>query len=542
MAYIRHFVSIIILTIEFSTFLPAQPAVRFQPFDWVLYTRTGAIQSFSEGMQYVYIATHLGGVYRWDYIRKEFALPITTSQGLTSNHCTAVFKDKGSGTLWIATEHTLDYVFNLHGTWTHQNLKYYGLSEKNRIDHIAASTHYIWVFYGKNVLKLDRYSGGFIGRFTEPDEKIIASGSGHGIKPAVLRDLGTYSVSDGWLINGKSVVDSQGRTEVFTTFISGRYDDRYIGTDRGTLLVGDGTMKMLSPVHVGLLNRGVGDIVFGDDLILSSTYRTDPFGLTLFNPDEISFNYQESELESNSVPEPVWRMVGDANELWVGGKSVAVYNENDRFWKPLGEIQSGNGVTAMTEGGGYIWIGTVDGLMKVDTLTNHILRYNVLPNKINMDVRGLGYQNHRVWVATSGYLLTVNPESDQVENQGLETQLGFNPGFMQYQALSVRGKGMMVATSQGIFYRSNPAAHWTKILNLSDYSGQPVRTLDWDGDLGVLNFTSGFMLFTLEGHFTQKYNYDFLGTINCAYIDGALVWLGTNQGLIQFNTQNETFK
>jgi len=374
------------------TSLQAQPAPRFEPFDWVLYTRAGILQSFSEGYEYLYIATRSGGIYRWHILRKQFVEPITTAQGLTSNSCDAVFIDRDSGILWVATPEYLEFSYDAEGNWIHRSFEEMGLVPGTRVDQIGVSKNYLWLLTGSVAVKIDRVSGSYLGQKSQPDEPVVAVGSGHRFNYNVPEQLRDYSVMDGWMFNGNDVIDWDGRTEHITTFYFGRYNDQFVGTDRGTLLVGDGILKSFQPVRVGLLNGGVGDLVLGSDILLGGSNTTDPMGLTWFNPDQNKYDYLESELEINSPGQPVTRLDRYAQDIWVGGTDIAVYHMKDQFWKTLGQPLQGGPVIAMVNGGGYQWITTNRELIKIDTTRDRILSFNVLPNTLNSQVYGLGYQ------------------------------------------------------------------------------------------------------------------------------------------------------
>ena len=66
----------------------AQPELRFNPFDWVLYKHTGSINSISFGNRYAFIGTQNGGVVRFNTGSQRFEEPITRSQGLKSDFVT----------------------------------------------------------------------------------------------------------------------------------------------------------------------------------------------------------------------------------------------------------------------------------------------------------------------------------------------------------------------------------------------------------------------------------------------------------------------
>lgn len=520
----------------------AQPAPRFDPFDWVLYTRTGPLLSFSEGFNIIYIATAQGGVYRWHSLRKQFLEPITTAQGLRSNSCQAAFFDQATGILWVVTPGYLEYSYDAEGTWIHRSFEEMGLSPNIQIDRIGSSKNYLWLFAGSRVLKMDRVGGNYLGQAGSPDESIVSISSGHRYNPDVPEKLRDYSVMDGWLFNGNDLIDTDGRTERVTTFYFGNFDDQYLGTDRGTLLVGDGTLESFQPIRTGLLNGGVGDLILDRELLLGGSNGSDPSGLTRFNPAQGWYEYLESELEINFPPMNISRMTRSDRDLWVGGDEIAVYDLKDDFWKSITKPVQGGSITSMDYAGGFLWMSTDYEVLKIDTSRNQIISFNILPRNWNSPVYGLASDGAYIYIVSDRNFYSVDPKTNELRDERLSRQLGLKPGLIQYEAIQSRGSQLLLATTEGIFLREKPGDDWKLILNPTLYGTRRVRTLDWYGNLGILNLGTRFVLFTMDGLIARDYTFDFLGTINCTYIDHDDVWLGTNRGLIKFNWNKERLK
>ena len=125
--------------------LHGQPEPEFSPFDWVTYRQTGRIQSITEGFAYIYFATEEGGILRYHTFQNQFDDPITQAQGLSSNNIRSLHFDRETGTLWVATKHSLDYSYTREGNWTSIPYGNLALPKNVHIRRIGSSPAYVWL-------------------------------------------------------------------------------------------------------------------------------------------------------------------------------------------------------------------------------------------------------------------------------------------------------------------------------------------------------------------------------------------------------------
>ena len=124
----------------------SQPLKSFRPFDWVLYKAAGSINSFAEGYTFIYVATNVGGIKRFNLYGNYFDNPISTAQGLENNTIDAVHFDKKTGFLWASTPEHIQYSFSREGDWFSKTFEQIGLSRYDKITQIGSSDSYIWNF------------------------------------------------------------------------------------------------------------------------------------------------------------------------------------------------------------------------------------------------------------------------------------------------------------------------------------------------------------------------------------------------------------
>ena len=165
-----HYCKWVITFISIHYLVLCQPSSRHDPFDWIVYKKPGKIRSFAEGFSYIYIGTESAGIYRYSIYGDRFEAPITRAQGLASNEITAIHFDKRTGTLWAATDESLDYTYTREGNWSSNKLDSYNLLSGVKIEQLGSSENYLWGLAGTLYLKLDRVSGIFLGSMPFPDE------------------------------------------------------------------------------------------------------------------------------------------------------------------------------------------------------------------------------------------------------------------------------------------------------------------------------------------------------------------------------------
>ncbi len=315
-----------------------QPSSRHDPFDWIVYKKPGKIRSFAEGFSYIYIGTESAGIYRYSIYGDRFEAPITRAQGLASNEITAIHFDKRTGTLWAATDESLDYTYTREGNWTSNKLDNYNLLSGVKIEQLGSSENYLWALAGTLYLKLDRVSGIFLGSFPFPDEMGINWSSGpiryaEGIDDLLME----YTVMDGWLLNLNTFISPVGKPVRATSIYKGSTNTLWVGSDSGIIFQGDPYMKSFYPLTYGLANTDVQAMTYEfPSWVGGRAYPGDPGAVTLVDPERGYFTWYEGETAINVDQLEVFGSCSVDNEVWFGGQNaIYVYNRKDDFWRTL---------------------------------------------------------------------------------------------------------------------------------------------------------------------------------------------------------------
>ena len=138
--------------------LSSQPDLRFNPFDWVAYRQTGAINSVSFSDRYAFIGTQMGGVLRFNINSQRFDEPITSAQGLDNNFVTAVHFSS-NGILWVSTSDALQYSLSAEGDWRIIKLSSIGIPNRANIYRIGDDGKDIWIDSDGILYRLDSMTG-----------------------------------------------------------------------------------------------------------------------------------------------------------------------------------------------------------------------------------------------------------------------------------------------------------------------------------------------------------------------------------------------
>ena len=152
-------------------------------------------------------------------------------------------------------------------------------------------------------------------------------------------------------------------------------------------------------------------------------------GISMFNPESIFITYRNDPFNDNTiVNNMVQGVYVDKNGLiWVGGKGSGISvidRANNKVHRYSNQQQkekffTSDKITCINGNERYIWIGTENGLNKIDLKTKKITHHltntknplSTVIRDIELDSRGY------LWVGTKSGLFTINIENDEVINR-----------------------------------------------------------------------------------------------------------------------------
>ena len=525
-----------------------QPNSRHDPFDWIIYRKPGTIRSFAEGFSYIYIGTESAGIYRYSIYGNRFEAPITRAQGLASNEIIAIHFDKRTGTLWAATDESLDYTYTREGNWSSNKLDSYNLLSGVKIEKLGSSENYLWALAGTLYLKLDRVSGVFLGSMAFPDEMEINWSSGPIRYAEGINDLlMDYSVMDGWLLNLDTFISPFGKTVRTTTIYKGSTNALWVGTDSGIIFQGDPYMKSFYPLTYGLANTDVQAMTYEfPSWVGGRTYPGDPGAVTLADPERGYFTWFEGETEINVDQLEVFGNCIVGNEVWFGGQNaIYVYNQKDDFWRtldaarglPVGRIK------ALEPDTHFVWVASAYEIEKINIKTKRS-EASVLSSSLqNNFIHDIALINNKLWVSTEYMLFCYDIDSETLLPfryvGNVDAIIDRIEPMTKIFALHADETKLYVGTNQGIIAYNIVNSSWELIAEPTIYNNDFVRKLNvYKKQLFIIT-ERGLIRLHMKKQFQRQYNYPFIGNVNDLYVTRDRLWLATDNGLIQFSWKKD---
>ena len=525
-----------------------QPSTRHDPFDWIIYKKPGKIRSFAEGFSYIYIGTGSAGIYRYSIYGDRFEAPITRAQGLASNEITAIHFDKRTGTLWAATDESLDYTYTREGNWSSNKLDNYNLLSGVKIEQLGSSENYLWALAGTLYLKLDRVSGIFLGSFPFPDEMEINWSSGpiryaEGIGELLM----DYTVMDGWLLNLNTFISPFGKYVRATSIYKGSTNTLWVGSDSGIIFKGDPYMKSFYPLTYGLANTDVQAMTYEfPSWVGGRTYPGDPGAVTLTDPERGYFTWFEGETTINIDQLEVFGNCSVGNEVWFGGKNaIFVYNRKDDFWRtldaarglPVGRIK------VLAPDTHFVWVASAYEIKKINIKSKRSEASLLSSSLQNNFIHDIVLINNKLWVSTEYMLFCYDIYSETLLPfryvGNVDSIINRIEPMTKFFALDSDENKLYAGTNQGIIAYNDVNSSWELVAEPTVYNNDFIRELNiYKKQLFIIT-DRGLTRMHMKKQFQQHYNYPFIGNVNDLYVTRDRLWLATDNGLIQFNWKND---
>jgi len=538
---IRIFPAIII----FFGFLMAQPDPKFDSFDWVLYSDPNAINSISEGNEYVYFGTESGGILRYNYYGQYFEEAITTAQGLPENRITAVYFDHYTGILWAATSDKLNYSYTALGDWYSIDLSEYGLNSGSELIQIGSSEEYIWARTLTMNIKCDHASGIFLGQFITPDQNEIYWSSDQFFPYDDFSQLlGDYSIAGKWNIFGNGLIGPYGQTVGITTYYRGEHSNSWIGSSTGIILHSLPGMNSFEAIEYGLNTTDIQFILPGSGFWLGGQIAMDQeSGISRFDPGRSVFErYYFDEFLGMQLQSSYSGLVVD-DEIWIGGEGqILIYNNKKDDWNTINElhgITSGK-ILTMTQDSSSVWVGSTRGLSRISKSTKRSIFTGLESYYNERFVYFLFQHDNEIWIGTDYEVKIFDFEENIVYDLGqLIGDKIVNYSVMKYFTAYTSFEGKIYIGSQNGIIVYDPISTTFSLIQSGLYNNAIIRKMVVSDD--YLWLIANNILFRIgrDGSSVRQYNYNFIGTLNDLYISGDYLWLGSSSGLIKFNWQRD---
>ena len=521
------------------SFIYAQPDLKFHPFDWVQYRKTGKINSISFSDRYAFLGSQNGGILRFNLFSERFEEPITKAQGLKSNTISSVHY-ASNGYLWVGTPLGIEFSYDSEGDWNFINKRNLKIPFNDIIEQIGESKQDIWIKTNGSVYRLDRITGVVLDIMTFPNELVSWSSQSRflGDYSSILMN---FSLLDGWMSDLTSLIDPNGKQINISTIHTSSSGEVWIGAENGYLFRGNRTMQTLRPFQFSLAGTDVQDIQGKNSFWIAGRRENGYNGITLFDPlSKKTYMYLFDDI-INMDRTSIYSIIDLKDEIWFAGNDVVLtYNQKDDYWRTQTyDLPSLNGsISNLVEFNDTVWLGTGRGLYILNKKGKTLINNNITKYFTNIFILDLYSHNDIVFLATEIGLFIYDKNNNRIyEGKKFgyyDDDFVFPIRNTEYTALTSNKRNVFAANRSGIISFNFRARKWSNAVDASIFGGLRIKSIVSDKEIMFIATINGLIKYDMRKNLMDVYNYPFIGQVNHMYIKGRKLWLGTSEGLITF--------
>ena len=329
------------------------------------------------------------GVYLYNEKIDDFDKIFGLENGLIDENIYSINKDN-DGNLWIGTNqglHKVDANSNKAYPYSVGNVK---TSEWGKIRTIFFDNDNMWVGTSENGLKRVDLKNNKVKSFEVDDE------DNSKLKSLSIRDIMKDSSGDIWIATEKGI-SQYINDEQFITYNNKSYDNNSLAHNIVFTLMEDES-----------------------GLIWAGTYT----GVSIFDSKNIIELYKNDPLDTNSISDNVVMGAYEDEDglLWIGTGDRGL-NIIDRKTGNVDHIFEGdtkydlssNAINVISGKGNNIWVGTRNGLNKINKDDMTIEKYKVEDGLIDNNIKGLFIdEKNNLWIGTPIGLTVLNIETNEI--------------------------------------------------------------------------------------------------------------------------------
>ena len=329
------------------------------------------------------------GVYLYNEKIDDFDKIFGIENGLIDENVYSINKDK-DGNLWIGTNqglHKVDANSNKAYPYSVEDTK---TSEWGKIKTIFFDNDNMWVGTSENGLKRVDLKNNKVKSFEVDDE------DNSKLKSLSIRDIMKDSSGNIWMATDKGI-SQYINDEQFITYNNKSYDNNSLAHNIVFTLMEDES-----------------------GLIWAGTYT----GVSIFDSKNIIELYKNDPLDTNSISDNVVMGAYEDEDglLWIGTGDRGL-NIIDRKTGNIDHIFEGdtkydlssNAINVISGKGNNIWVGTRNGLNKINKDDMTIEKYKVEDGLIDNNIKGLFIdEKNNLWIGTPIGLTVLNIETNEI--------------------------------------------------------------------------------------------------------------------------------
>jgi ligand-binding sensor domain-containing protein len=300
-------------------------------------------------------------------------------------------------------------------------------------------------------------------------------------------------------------------------------------------------METFYPFSFGLNNTNVAAFTKSDNSWIVGPNYFNAEGVTRYSYRKNEFQHIDFENSINLRSQSLYSILETDKEVWLGGNSaISIYNKKKDYWREISEANGlPNGkITSLAEDSSTIWVGTTKGLVKIS-------KSNKRTEKIDLErllrmrkINDLEIIGDNLWIATENYLLIYNQENNSL----IDFKIFGNTGnikerkniFNKFTDLFQNDDAIYISTSVGILKYNIQNEYWTVIVEPSAYEGSKVNNLVILNGYCFIGVDYGVWQINIENGYSQLFDYPFIGSVQDMYIQGDILLIGSENGLIKY--------
>lgn len=427
------------------------------------------------------------GVYLYNEKIDDFDKIFGIENGLIDENVYSINKDK-YGNLWIGTNqglHKVDANSNKAYPYSVEDTK---TSEWGKIKTIFFDNDNMWVGTSENGLKRVDLKNNKVKSFEVDDE------DNSKLKSLSIRDIMKDSSGNIWMATDKGI-SQYINDEQFITYNNKSYDNNSLAHNIVFTLMEDES-----------------------GLIWAGTYT----GVSIFDSKNIIELYKNDPLDTNSISDNVVMGAYEDEDglLWIGTGDRGL-NIIDRKTGNIDHIFEGdtkydlssNAINVISGKGNNIWVGTRNGLNKINKDDMTIEKYKVEDGLIDNNIKGLFIdEKNNLWIGTPIGLTVLNIETNEITDF---TSRLIKAGIKEPYVRTVYED------------KDEDGVYW-----IGGYISE-----------GLIKFDINKDTIEMYSKYEENGKQVIVNTIRTIVEDEENnLWIGTNSGLLKFNKIDKTFK
>ena len=244
-------------------------------------------------------------------------------------------------------------------------------------------------------------------------------------------------------------------------------------------------------------------------------------GVSIFDPYSEIISFKNDPMDNNTLSSNVIHGIyeDEDSQLWVGtrDKGINIIDKNNNIkhlYAGTGENNlSSNAIRTITGKDNIIWVGTRNGINKINKDTMTIKKYTTEDGLSNNNIKSLLIDsNGYLWIGTPNTLEILNPETDEILN--LTSKLkdaGIMEPYIEDIKQDKNGIYWLGERITGALIEIDPYKESITVYNN--------KTIDTNSPEYAIN------------------------TIKCIELDdNNNLWIGTNNGVVYFNPSTKDYK